>query len=91
MVICDQNLIQINYFLKFEHIFKILNTVNCDLLCVNETKLDDIFLSNNFQHKKYKLLRRDRVRNGGGEMILLKNFKQLRESRLAMEIVSFSL
>ncbi|CAF0978542.1 unnamed protein product [Brachionus calyciflorus] len=45
---------------------QILNSGICDVLCLNEAKLDDQVPSSMFNHHNYNMYRRDRNRNGGG-------------------------
>lgn len=51
----------------------ILNTKIFDLLFLNETKLDVTYPDSFFKHDHYKILRRDRNKQGGGVVIFVKN------------------
>ena len=80
-------------FNKFEHIFTILDSLNFDIIALNEVKLDDSVPDKLYQHGAYNLKRRDRNSYGGGIMIYIKKcYKLINFSSSAdFEVFSFKL
>jgi len=59
-------------FNKIAHVFNILDMGKCDIIMLNEVKLDSNMPSKMFLHNDYDLIRRDRTASGGGIMIYVK-------------------
>ena len=59
-------------FNKFEHVNNILNSGICDILFLNEIKLDDSNPDKLYEHDAYSMLRRNRNKAGGGIMVYVK-------------------
>jgi exonuclease III len=80
-------------FNKFEHVFSILNSLDFDIIALNEIKLDDSVPSKLYEHEKYNLIRRDRNSSGGGIMVYIKKCYSILdyESSTDYEIISFKL
>jgi len=79
---------------KFHHTSSLLDIANCDILSINESKLDSSMPDTLFSHPNYKLVRRDRNLNcGGGILVYIK--KAIVVSAIDIghpfEIVSFKL
>ena len=80
-------------FNKFEHVFIMLNTLNVDIIALNEIKLDDLIPSRLYEHPKYDLIRRYRNAYGGGVLVYVKKCYKIlhKNSSTDYEIVSFKL
>ena len=80
---------------KFHHVNEILSHSNCDLLFLNETKLDESMPSNLFNCNKYNLTRKERTggKKGGGVAIYIKSCYTVAHIKTnhPFEIISFSL
>ncbi|RNA26201.1 reverse transcriptase [Brachionus plicatilis] len=59
-------------FLKKNELLEVVSLGLYDLISINETKLDDSIPSSFFSHPNYRNLRRDRLKDGGGVMVLVK-------------------
>ena len=57
---------------KLEHIDTILNTNVFDILCLNETKLDQTFPISFYVNHNYIILRNDKTRKEGGLIVFIK-------------------
>ena len=51
----------------------LINEMNFDILCINETRLDKAIKNSEIGLQGYDLTRRDRNRNGGGVAIYVRN------------------
>jgi hypothetical protein len=70
-------------FLKKHEFSEAVALGTYDLISLNETKLDDLIPSSFFTHPSYSVIRRDRLRNGGGILIFVKkNLKVVRSTIL---------
>ena len=78
-------------FLKCYEIKQIVELNLFDIISLNETKLDESIPNSFFLSKHYRILRRDRVKNGGGIMVLIKNNIVVISSQIAVEFEAISL
>ena len=66
-------------FLKKNEINDVISLGVYDIISINETKLDETVPISFFEYPKYTIIRRDRLRDGGGIMVLIKkNLKILK-------------
>jgi exonuclease III len=80
-------------FNKFEHVYSLLNAQTCDIIMLNEVKLDENIPSKLFQHNSYTLLRRDRNKSGGGILVYIRNCYKVLETIISpdYELIFFKL
>ena len=74
----------------------ILNTLSYDILCFNESKLDETIPNSFFKHLNYISIRNDRTRNGGGTIVFINNKHQVLSIRVIsdacnIEFISFTI
>jgi hypothetical protein len=69
-------IIHLNINLIYNKIFEVKNLLDLcefDLVMINESKLGEMVPNSSINHRYFKVLRRDRNRNGGGIIIFVKN------------------
>ena len=59
-------------FLKCYEFKQIVELGIFDIISLNETKLDETIPNNFFWSEQYRIIRRDKVKNGGGVLVLIK-------------------
>ena len=61
---------------KIDNLREVCKNVQIDILCIDETKLDDPFPDSQFKINEYQLpfLRRDRDNRGGGKIVFMKQY-----------------
>ena len=82
------NIIQINInsvFNKTEHVLSNLDSTRCDVLVLNESKLDEDTPDKVFSHENYNNLRRNRNRFGCGLMVYVKKCYKIVQSKNCMD------
>lgn len=72
-------------FSKFHHVYEILSSINPDILCLNETKLDPSVPDAAISFNGYNIHRRDRCGNGGGVLIYLKKQYRVLNSFISLD------
>jgi hypothetical protein len=68
-------IVQLNINSITKHLYdvtKILDTGKYDILCFNESKLDETIPITFFKHNSYQSIRNDRNRHGGGTIVFIK-------------------
>jgi hypothetical protein len=78
-------------FLKAFEINNILHLNLFDIVCLNETKLDSTIPDSFIKNPSYRIIRRDRVRNGGGIMVIVKKHLLISNCHISddFEVISF--
>jgi hypothetical protein len=80
-------------FNKFEHVFKMLSSVYCDIMVFSEIKLDDTIPDKLYEHPDFFLIRRNRTMSGGGILIYVRKSYKIFDLFISteFELVSFKL
>ena len=77
-------------------VVQILNSLVYDILCFNETKLDETIPNSFLYHTNYISIRHDRNRNGGGTIVFIKRNLSISNIKISsvicdIEFVSFTI
>lgn len=80
-------------FLKVIEIRTLLALNIFDIICLNETKLDNNIPDSFLKNPSYRIIRRDRVRNGGGIMVIIKKHLSVSNCFISdvYEMISFKI
>ena len=70
-------------FLKNNEFNEVVELGLYDIISLNETKLDESIPFSFFSNSNYTILRRDRLRDGGGIMVLLKKSLKICKSEIS--------
>jgi exonuclease III len=71
--VCVAHLNINSLLLKKDQISVLLSSCNIDILCLNETKLDESISDDELLMTNFNIIRRDRTRHGGGIVIYINN------------------
>lgn len=70
-------------FLKINEINEVISLGLYDIISLNETKLDETIPFSFFSSSFYTILRRDRLRDGGGIMVLIRKSLKICKSEIS--------